>query len=92
MAPCLVLSSNPHRRLGRHFYCQPSRRLSLLQTRAERHAPQKQGHPQRVVYCKSDDPAELNSLYRRFGALGFEVMAAEVRAQGIKVTAVIPEQ
>ncbi len=55
--------------------------------------PQKQGHILNVLSIASQMILPNSTAYTasKFGALGFtKVMAAEVRAQGIKVTAVIP--
>lgn len=55
--------------------------------------PQKQGHILNVLSIASQMILPNSTAYTasKFGALGFtKVMAAEVRAQGVKVTAVIP--
>jgi 3-oxoacyl-[acyl-carrier protein] reductase len=55
--------------------------------------PQKRGHILNVLSIASRTILPNSTLYTasKFGALGFtKVMAAEVRSQGVKVTAVIP--
>ena len=55
--------------------------------------PQKQGHILNVLSIASQMILPNSTAYTasKFGALGFtKVMAAEVRSQGVKVTAVIP--